>query len=151
MCIIQGLEMADNHTPEIRSYNMSRIHSTDTKPEIYVRKRLFAAGFRYRKNDRRYPGAPDIVLPKYKTVIFIHGCFWHMHEGHTCFKMPKSRLEYWVPKLEGNRQRDIKNQESLRQMGWNVIVIWECMLKKSVCEETISSLIQRINSGAVIT
>ncbi len=95
--------MADNHTPEVRSYNMSIIHSTDTKHEIYVRKCLFTAGFRYRKNDRRYPGAPDIVFPKYKTVIFVHGCFWHMHEGQDCFKMPKSRLEYWKPKLEGNR------------------------------------------------
>lgn len=142
--------MADNHTPEVRSYNMSRIRSTDTKPEIYVRKCLFAAGFRYRKNDSRYPGKPDIVLPKYKTVIFVHGCFWHMHEGHDCFNMPKSRLEYWKPKLEGNRQRDIKNQEALRQMGWNVIVIWECMLKKAVREDTISTLIQRIKSGAVI-
>lgn len=139
--------MADNHTISVRSYNMSRIRSNDTNPEVFVRKRLFAAGFRYRKNDKRYPGKPDIVLPKYRTVIFVHGCFWHMHEGCPCFVMPKSHLEYWKPKLERNKQRDIKNQESLRLMGWNVIVVWECMLKKDLRENTISCLIEQIISG----
>ena len=141
---------ADNLTKEQRHYNMSRIRSTNTKPEMYVRKKLFAAGFRYRKNDKRYPGAPDIVLPKYKTVIFVHGCFWHMHEGKPCFKMPSTHQEYWKPKLERNKQRDIKNQESLRLMGWNVIVIWECQLRKNIREQTISELIRQIKAGSVL-
>lgn len=140
---------ADTLTKEQRHYNMSRIRSTNTKPEIYVRKKLFAAGFRYRKNDKRYPGTPDIVLPKYKTVIFIHGCFWHMHEGNPCFRMPSTNTEYWKPKLERNRQRDIKNQESLRLMGWNVIVVWECQLRKNIREQTISELIRQIKAGSV--
>ena len=137
----------DTLTPEQRHYNMSRIRSTDTKPEVYVRKRLFAAGFRYRKNDKRYPDTPDIVLPKYRTAVFVHGCFWHMHEGHPCFRMPGSNTDYWKPKLIRNRERDIRNQETLRLMGWNVIVVWECQLRKSVREDTIAFLIQRIKSA----
>ena len=113
--------MADNHSLKVRSYNMSRIRSNDTKPEVLVRKRLFAAGFRYRKHDKRYPGTPDIVLPKYRTVIFVHGCFWHMHEGHPCFVMPKSNTDYWIPKLDRNRKRDSENIRKLESMGWNVI------------------------------
>ena len=126
---------------------MSRIRSRNTKPEEYVRKRLFAEGFRYRKNDKRYPGRPDIVLPKYRTVIFVNGCFWHHHDGCRYFVMPKSNLEYWKPKLERNRKRDAENYEALRLTGWNVIVIWECQLKKNVREETIRLLIQQIKSG----
>lgn len=119
--------MADNQTEEERSYNMSRIKSDNTKPEEFVRKYLFAKGFRYRKNDKRYPGKPDIVLPKYKTVIFINGCFWHMHDCPK-FVMPKSKQEYWKPKLEKNRERDLKNYSLLKSSGWKVIVIWECEL-----------------------
>lgn len=119
--------MADNQTEEERSYNMSRIKSDNTKPEEFVRKHLFAKGFRYRKNDKRYPGKPDIVLPKYKTVIFINGCFWHMHDCPK-FVMPKSKQEYWKPKLEKNRERDLKNYSLLKSSGWKVIVIWECEL-----------------------
>ena len=98
--------MADNHSKEVRSYNMSRIRSKDTKPEEVVRKYLFSKGLRYRKNDKRYPGCPDIVLPKYKTVIFINGCFWHMHDNCSGFVMPKSNLEYWIPKLTRNKKRE---------------------------------------------
>lgn len=126
---------------------MSRIRSNDTKPEVLVRKRLFAAGFRYRKHDKRYPGTPDIVLPKYRTVIFVHGCFWHMHEGHSCFVMPKSNTDYWIPKLDRNRKRDAENIRKLESMGWNVIVVWECSLKKNLREDTLCKLIRKIREN----
>lgn len=118
----------DNHSIEQRHYNMSRINSKNTKPEEQVRKFLFAHGFRYRKNDKRYPGHPDIVLPKYKTVIFVNGCFWHMHNCKE-FVLPKSNLDYWIPKLERNKQRDKENIDKLQALGWNVIVVWECEIK----------------------
>lgn len=126
---------------------MQNIRSTDTTPEVFVRKKLFAAGFRYRKHDKRYPGTPDIVLPKYRTVIFVHGCFWHMHEGHPCFVMPKSNTDYWIPKLDRNRKKDAENIRELESMGWNVIVVWECSLKKNVREDTISELIRQIREN----
>ncbi len=138
--------MADNHSPEVRSYNMSRIHSKNTKPEDIVRKYLFAHGLRYRKNDKRYPGKPDVVLPKYRTVIFVHGCFWHSHEGCSDFVVPKSNAHYWVPKLERNRQRDTTSIEALRAAGWRVIVVWECELKKAVREARLVQLYQEITS-----
>lgn len=118
----------DNHNKEQRHYNMSRIRSKNTSPEEKVRKYLFSQGFRYRKNDRRYPGRPDIVLPKYKTAIFINGCFWHMHDCKD-FVLPKSNLDYWLPKLERNKTRDKENIAKLKEMGWNVIVVWECRIK----------------------
>lgn len=136
--------MADNLTEEVRRYNMSRIRSTDTKPEEIVRKFLFSRGFRYRKNDKRFPGKPDIVLPKYKTVVFIHGCFWHMHEGCSDFVWPKSNQEYWRPKLEKNRQRDIEHTVQLQEKGWKVIVVWECELKSRQRQETLEKLLRRI-------
>ena len=117
--------MTDNHSPDVRSYNMSRIRSKNTAPEELVRKYLFSKGFRYRKNDRKLPGKPDIVLPKYKTVIFVNGCFWHLHNCEK-FKWPKSNQEYWVPKLENNARRDHDNYNILRELGWNVIIVWEC-------------------------
>jgi DNA mismatch endonuclease (patch repair protein) len=120
----------DNHSKDIRSYNMSRIRSKDTKPEEVVRKYLFSKGFRYKKNDIRLPGCPDIVLPKYKTVIFVNGCFWHMHEGCSRFKWPKSNVEYWEKKLKRNKERDLNNYLLLKSLGWKVIVIWECSIKK---------------------
>lgn len=118
----------DNHTQEQRHYNMSQIKSKNTKPEDFVRKYLFANGFRFRKNDKRYAGHPDIVLPKYKTIIFVNGCFWHMH-GCKDFVLPKSNLEYWTPKLERNKERDERNIQLLQSDGWHVIIIWECELK----------------------
>ena len=136
--------MADVHTPEIRSYNMSRIRSKDTKPEEAVRKYLFARGFRYRKNDRRYPGKPDIVLPKYKTMIFVNGCFWHKHEGCRYFVWPKNNAEFWREKINGNAERDRKIQAQLEEMGWRVITVWECTLKKDVFEDTMEQLIREI-------
>ena len=135
--------MADTKTPAERSENMSRIRSINTKPEEIVRKYLFKHGFRYRKNDRRYPGKPDIVLPKYRTVIFVNGCFWHMH-GCSRSRLPRSNLEYWIPKIERNIERDAENKQKLEVDGWNVIVVWECELKKRIAEERLSRLCDEI-------
>ena len=138
--------MADNHSKEIRSYNMSQIRSKNTKPEEIVRKYLFSKGLRYRKNDKKLPGHPDIVLPKYKTVIFINGCFWHMHEGCPKFVLPKSNVGYWKPKLEKNKQHDIETKAVLESKGWRVLVVWECELKKDKREFKLLSLYEEIVS-----
>ena len=111
----------DNHTKEVRSYNMSRIRSVNTKPEEIVRKYLFSKGLRFRKNVKKLSGKPDIVLPKYKTVIFVNGCFWHGHQGCRYFVMPKSNTEYWYKKLNHNIERDIFVYKQLSEAGWNVI------------------------------
>ncbi|MGB8451741.1 MAG: DNA mismatch endonuclease Vsr [Anaerocolumna sp.] len=132
--------MADTHSKETRSYNMSRIRSKDTKPETMVRKYLFSKGLRFRKNDKRYPGKPDILLPKYKAAVFINGCFWHSHEGCPVFVLPKSNQEYWVPKLEKNRRRDEENYTALRKGGWKVLIVWECKLKKDTKAERLEQL-----------
>ena len=136
--------MGDVHTPETRSYNMSRIKGKDTKPEELVRKYLFSRGFRYRKNDKRLPGKPDIVLPKYKTIIFVNGCFWHKHEGCKYFVWPKNNAEFWKQKIEGNVERDKKNLQDLKKLGWNVIVVWECQLKGKNSTETLESIEKKI-------
>ena len=126
---------------------MSHIRSTNSKPEEIVRKYLFSQGFRYRKNDKRYPGKPDIVLPKYRTIIFVHGCFWHMHEGCPDFVWPKSNLTYWKPKIERNHLRDSDNTAKLKQLGWHVIVVWECELKKPNRNETLANLANQIRKS----
>lgn len=136
--------MSDVHSPEIRSYNMSRIHGKDTKPEELVRKYLFYRGFRYRKNDARLPGKPDIVLPKYKTVIFVNGCFWHKHEGCRYFVWPKNNAEFWKEKIEKSAVRDARNYDLLQAAGWHVIVIWECELKKQTRESTFRRLVDEL-------
>ena len=118
---------------------MSHIRSTGNKPEELVRKYLFSKGFRYRKNDKRYPGKPDIVLPKYKTVIFVNGCFWHMHDCPR-FVWPKSNQDYWKPKIERNVERDRMNTKLLQEQGWNVLTIWECQLSKEKAENTLHEL-----------
>ena len=138
--------MADVHTPEQRSYNMSQIHNKNTKPEEMVRKYLFSQGFRYRKNDSRLPGKPDIVLPKYKTVIFVNGCFWHGHEGCRYFVWPKNNSEFWKEKITGNIQRDKWNHHLLSEQGWHVIDIWECELKKNTMDDTFARLVQELRS-----
>lgn len=135
----------DNHTKSQRSYNMSRIRSTNSKPEEIVRKFLFSRGFRYRKNDNRYPGKPDIVLPKYKTVIFVHGCFWHMHDCGK-FVWPSSNVEYWKKKITNNVHRDLQNVTLLKRAGWRVITVWECSLKKGIAESTLNKLVSEISS-----
>jgi len=139
--------MADNHSKEIRSMNMSHIRSSNSKPEEIVRKYLFSHGFRYRKNVRKLPGCPDIVLAKYNTVIFVNGCFWHKHDCPR-FVWPSSNSEYWIPKIQKNVERDQKNTEALKASGWNVIVVWECELKKAVAEERLSRLCKEIQGGA---
>ena len=138
--------MADTHTKEIRSMNMSHIRSTNSKPEEVVRKYLFSQGFRYRKNDKRLPGKPDIVLPKYKTVIFVNGCFWHKHDC-TRFVWPASNQEYWIPKILRNAERDKENYQILENSGWRVLVVWECELKKKVRDDTLKKLCQEIKNG----
>jgi len=139
--------MADCHSKETRSYNMSRIRSKNTKPEEIVRKHLFSQGFRYRKNDSKLPGKPDIVLPKYKTVIFVNGCFWHGHTGCRYFVWPKSNPDFWKAKITGNVERDKTNCELLADMGWRVLVIWECELKKSCINETLQNAVAFIQAG----
>lgn len=132
--------MTDHISPEHRSWNMSRIKGKDTKIEVKVRSWLFARGFRFRKNDKRYPGKPDIVLPKYKTVIFINGCFWHRHEGCKYATMPKTRVDYWIAKFERNVANDKLHVKQLEELGWNVITLWECELKKDSFIERMSFL-----------
>lgn len=138
--------MADVHSKEVRSFNMSRIKGKETKPEVIVRKYLFSKGFRYRKNDTKLPGKPDIVLPKYRTVVFVNGCFWHMHKGCKYFVMPKNNAEFWKEKLEKNVKRDEKKKEELDALGWKVIVVWECQLKASNILDTMNELIDNIQS-----
>lgn len=117
-------------TPEQRSWTMSRVKGKDTKIEIQVRSYLFLKGYRFRKNDKRYPGKPDVVLPKYKTVIFVNGCFWHQHPGCKHSKLPETNNEYWKEKLQKNVVNDQMHTKQLQDMGWRVIVLWECELKK---------------------
>jgi len=123
-------KMTDRLTAEKRSWNMSRIHGKDTSIEVKVRKCLYDLGYRYRKNDKRLPGKPDIVLPKYKTVIFIHGCFWHRHPGCKNATVPKTRAEFWQEKFERNIENDIRHKDQLEALGWNVITIWECEINE---------------------
>lgn len=132
--------MTDVHSKEVRSYNMSRIKGKDTKPEILVRKYLFSKGFRYRLNVHNLRGKPDIVLKKYKTVIFINGCFWHGHEGCKYFILPKTRIEWWKDKIEKTQIRDKSDKDILRKSGWNIITIWECQLKKDKKTDTLTAL-----------
>ena len=133
----------DVHDQKTRSYNMSRVKGKDTKPEEIVRKYLFSQGFRYRKNDKRLPGKPDIVLPKYKTVIFVNGCFWHKHDCPR-FVWPSTNEEYWRPKIMGNVERDKRNLAELQQLGWTVLTVWECELKKKVIDATLDQLEKRL-------
>ena len=120
----------DSLTPEKRSWNMSRIRGKDTRPEIAVRSLLHRMGYRFRTTDRKLPGKPDIVLPKYRTVILVHGCFWHRHPGCKYAYTPKSRLDFWERKFMGNVERDAKNLSLLQQQGWFPIVVWECEIKR---------------------
>lgn len=135
--------MADNHSKEVRSLNMSHIRSKNSKPEELVRKYLFSKGFRYRKNVKTLPGCPDIVLPKYKTVIFVNGCFWHKHDCPR-FVWPSTNEEYWRPKIMGNVERDKRNLAELQQLGWTVLTVWECELKKKVIDATLDQLEKRL-------
>lgn len=122
---------------------MSKIKGKDTKPEEIVRKYLFSRGFRYRKNDKHLPGTPDIVLPKYKTVIFVNGCFWHGHEGCKYFVWPETNADFWKAKIESNIARDIRKNQELSRNGWKVITIWECKIKHDK-DVTLNKLTERI-------
>lgn len=137
--------MADVHDKKTRSYNMSQIKGKDTKPEILVRKFLFSKGFRYRLHDRQLPGKPDIVLPKYKTVIFVHGCFWHGHSNCKYFVVPKTRTNWWLQKINRNKFLDEKNTKALRLDSWKVLTIFECNLRKGKIEKTLDKLFSRLN------
>lgn len=137
--------MADVHSKEIRSYNISRIKGKNTKPEILVRKHLYSNGFRYKLNVKKLPGTPDIVLKKYRTIIFINGCFWHGHKGCKYFVIPKTKKEWWTDKIRKTQERDLKHQSKLKMIGWNIVVIWECQLKKNVQETTLSELNYLLN------
>ena len=121
----------DTLTPEKRHENMSHIHGKDSKPEVIVRHYLFSRGLRYRKNDKRLPGHPDIVLPKYRTVIFVNGCFWHGHKGCRFFRIPSTNVDFWKTKILNNINRDEKVFGELKTEGWQVITIWECQVRKT--------------------
>lgn len=138
--------MADKHTKEVRSMNMSHIGSKNTKPEQKVRKYLFSCGLRYRKNVKDLPGRPDIVFPKYRTIVFVNGCFWHHHNCKR-FVWPLTNKKYWYNKINRNVERDRENKERLEKDFWNVLIIWECELKKSVAEKNLDKLYQKIVSN----
>jgi len=138
--------MTDVHEPDVRSYNMSQIKGKDTKPEILVRKYLFKKGYRYRLYDKRLPGKPDLVLPRYRSVIFVHGCFWHAHDGCKYYVIPKTRTKWWIDKLENNRKRDELAFKQLQNLGWKVIVLWECELKPERINNTFDNLIKELNA-----
>ena len=138
--------MSDVHDKATRSYNMSRIKGKNTKPEVLVRKFLFHNGYRYRINYSKLPGKPDIVLPKYNTVVFVHGCFWHAHENCEYFVLPKTNTEFWKAKLNGNKEKDKENISMLKKEGWNVVVIWECQLKSKNYISTLENLISYLKS-----
>ena len=123
---------------EKNSARMARIHSSNTKPEAMLRHTLWKWGFRYKVNDRSLPGSPDLVLPRYRTVIFVHGCFWHGHKGCKNYIVPKTNTDFWVTKIERNQERDQKVWRQLEAKGWSVIIVWECELKKKCFEETVS-------------
>lgn len=147
--------MSDKLTPEQRHHNMAAIRAKDTKPEILVRKYLWSHGFRYRLNHPRLPGKPDIVLRKYRTCVFVNGCFWHGHElqydnnnspqSSECCKIPRSNTEFWVKKILRNKERDKEVQQKLLSMGWHSITLWECQLKPAMREKALSSLAFTLN------
>ena len=136
--------MADVHDKATRSYNMSRIRSGNTKPEMLVRKFLHAQGFRYKLHDKTLPGKPDIVLPKYKTIIFIHGCFWHGHTNCKYYVVPKTRTAWWLHKINTNKANDTKAVKALKKEGWKVITVWECKLKQARIEKTMAALLKKM-------
>lgn len=139
--------MPDVLTPQQRHYCMTRIRGIATKPELLVRQWLWSHGYRYRLNVKSVPGKPDIILRKYRTAIFVNGCFWHGHEGCSKFVIPKSNTEFWVAKIERNRERDYMDYKILQEAGWNVIVIWECQLKKTVIDKTMRKVEHSLSSN----
>jgi len=137
--------MADVHTAQQRRFNMQQVKAKDTKPELLVRKFLHAHGFRYSLHKKTLPGKPDIVLPKYKTIIFVHGCFWHGHSNCKYFSLPKTRTQWWTDKINTNKANDAKTVKVLRKEGWLVLTVWECKLKPSKVEKTLSTLLNKLD------
>lgn len=137
--------MSDVHDKQTRSYNMSQIRSKDTKPELLVRKFLFANGFRFKLHDKKLSGTPDIVLPKLKTTIFVHGCFWHGHKDCKYFVVPKTRRKFWLDKINTNKKRDKENLLTLKKEGWKVFCIFECELKGIKQMKTLRKILTRLN------
>lgn len=145
---MEVMPVSDVLTKEQRHLNMAHIHGKDTKPEEIVRKYLYSKGYRYRKNDSRYLGKPDIVLPKYRTMIFVHGCFWHRHPGCRYATTPSTNRDFWQKKFDQNVARDKKVQEQLKADGWHVIVVWECEIsRKADREERLKSLENEIRTA----
>ena len=132
--------MPDSLSKELRHKTMSLVHSTNTKPELKLRRALWSLGFRYRVNEKRLPGKPDIVLPRYRTVVFIHGCFWHGHKGCKYYTIPKTNTEFWTAKVSRNQARDQEVWRKLEAKGWSVIIVWECELRPFVREITLAKL-----------
>lgn len=140
--------MADTLTPAERSARMARVRARDSKPEMLVRRLIHAMGFRYRLHDRSLPGAPDLVFRGRRKAIFVHGCFWHRHPDPACklARMPKSRLDFWGPKLQGNRERDLRQEAELKALGWDFLVVWECELRDK--EQLANALFEFLNKGS---
>lgn len=137
--------MADVHSKATRSYNMSRIKGSNTKPEMLVRKFLHSKGYRYRLHNKNLPGKPDLTLTKYKTVIFVNGCFWHGHHECKYFVIPKTQTDWWKDKIEKTKERDLTALNRLQQLGWKAIIIWECDLKPDKREATLEKLMLKLN------
>jgi DNA mismatch endonuclease, patch repair protein len=138
--------MADVHSIEVRSFNMSRIKGKDTKPEMLVRKFLFSNGIRYKLHDKKLCGKPDMVFPKYLKVFFINGCFWHGHKNCKYFVLPKTRTEWWLNKINRNKKKDNENIAALKKQGWEVTIIWECELKPNNKNMKLESLLNKFNA-----
>lgn len=136
--------MKDVHSKSTRSFNMSKIRGKDTKPEMLVRKYLFSKGLRYRLHDKKLPGKPDLVFPKYKKVVFVHGCFWHGLEGCKNFVVPKTRTEWWLNKINTNKMKDDQSIQKLEDAGWKVCIIWECSLKNNTGKDSLEDLYKKI-------
>lgn len=134
----------DTLSPKERSERMGKVRSKNTKPELFVRQLLYSMGYRYRLHLRAVPGNPDIVLPPRKKAIFVHGCFWHRHKGCPNCRLPKSKLDFWKPKLEGNRKRDVTKQRELKAAGWEFLVIWECELNNDDLSVRLRSFLEGI-------
>jgi len=139
--------MTDVHDKKTRSYNMSQIRAKDTKPEMTVRKYLHGQGYRYRLHEKKLPGTPDIVLSKYNTVIFVQGCFWHGHDGCKYFVIPKTKTEWWLKKINRNKQLDLENIQKLEADNWKVISIFECELKDGKAEKTLENLLKHLGAN----
>ena len=142
--------MSDNHTSDQRHKNMAAIHSSNTKPEVKLRHALWGLGFRYRVNDKRLPGSPDIVLPKYRTTIFVHGCFWHGHTGCKNYTVPKTNTDFWVAKVRRNQERDQEVWRKLEAKGWSVIIVWECELEKNRHPDTVAHVSAEIKDNGAL-